>query len=534
MVMEGLVILCAGALLLADPKPAPDTAEERDRQVAATLAVQTALEKGRELIVRGDFKTAVYVLEGQVPHINGNRAYLRTLQDAYRGHIKELRLTKKDADAEIYARRLSILDPGSVLESPPKPASGTVAKATPPAKTNPAPAGADNAAARPPTVRMQGDEQPAGAKTQAAAARELLNQADQEFAQQHYREAGQLYERAHQAEPGVTAASKGRWAYCKLHAVAQQINQKGAEPPRWPDLEREVRAALELAPQLDFGKQLLAEIDKRKAGAGNSGSRWQDLPVQHTPRNAQGWSVAESANFRVLHNQTQELAAQAARIAERTRAEMQAKWFGSADRPWSPKCDVYLHANAQDYHRLTHVPTASPGHSKVEMDSGRLLSRQVHVRCDHPNMLTAVLPHETTHVVLAGGFTDVPIPRWADEGIAVLTEPREQIDRHLRNLSKHYQDGTLFSVRELVEQTYQPQQEKYPEARRIGAFYAQSISLVEFLTNLNGPQTLTAFIRDGLRQGYEPALQRHYGIRDFNDLQQRWMQHAFRTVAASP
>src|SRR5262245_34804192 len=57
MVMEGLVILCAGTLLLADPKPGADTTEERDRQIAATLAVQTALEKGRELIVRGDFKT---------------------------------------------------------------------------------------------------------------------------------------------------------------------------------------------------------------------------------------------------------------------------------------------------------------------------------------------------------------------------------------------------------------------------------------------------------------------------------------------
>src|SRR5262245_25472110 len=53
MVMEGLVIVCAGALLLADPKPAADTPDERDRQIAATLAVQTALEKGRELIVRG-------------------------------------------------------------------------------------------------------------------------------------------------------------------------------------------------------------------------------------------------------------------------------------------------------------------------------------------------------------------------------------------------------------------------------------------------------------------------------------------------
>ena len=45
-----------------------------------------------------------------------------------------------------------------------------------------------------------------------------------------------------------------------------------------------------------------------------------------------------------------------------------------------------------------------------------------------------MLPHEATHVVLAGQFGDQPVPRWADEGMAVLTEPRDKIDRHLRNL----------------------------------------------------------------------------------------------------
>lgn len=529
MFMEGLLLFCAGTLFLADPPVASPAGDDRDRQIASTLAVQTALEQGRELILRGDFRTAVHVLEGQITHINGNRAYLRALQDAYRGHIKELRLAKDDAAAETYVRRLRILDPGSLLEQAGETAAKTSRAPTP---TPAAPAVAKAEPVRQPAIRMQGGEEPTPVRKQEPAARTLLAQADQEFARQRYAEAARLYEQAQQLDRELAGSGRARLAYCKLHAVAEQLNQSG-NAARLVELERDVQRALELAPQLDFGQQLLAEIGKRRSAPTPMPDRWQNLPVQHAHRNQYGWCLAESANFRVFHNQPQELAARVAREAERTRTEMMAKWFGSVERPWNSKCDIYLHATAQDYHKLTGLPTDSPGHSKLAMEGTRLVAPQVHLRCDHSNMVTAILPHETTHVVLAAGFSDVAVPRWADEGIAVLTEPREQIDRHLRNLTKHYQEGTLFPVRELVEQTYQPQQEKYPEARRIGAFYAQSISLVEFLTNLKGPQTLTAFLRDGVRQGYEPALQRYYGMRDFQELQQRWTRHAFSSVAVN-
>jgi len=63
----------------------------------------------------------------------------------------------------------------------------------------------------------------------------------------------------------------------------------------------------------------------------------------------------------------------------------------------------------------------------------------------------------------------------------------------------------------------------YPERRRISAFYAQSVALVEFLTNQRGPAVLTSFVRDGLREGYEPALRKHYGM-TFGQPPQAWNQ----------
>ena len=42
-----------------------------------------------------------------------------------------------------------------------------------------------------------------------------------------------------------------------------------------------------------------------------------------------------------------------------------------------------------------------------------------------------------------------------------------------------------------------------------------------------GPQTFSAFVKDGLTGGYEAALRKHYGIQSFDELEQRWRKHTF-------
>ena len=61
----------------------------------------------------------------------------------------------------------------------------------------------------------------------------------------------------------------------------------------------------------------------------------------------------------------------------------------------------------------------------------------------------------------------------------------------------------------------------------VDAFYAESVSLVEFLSRQKGPETFTQFVREGLQNGYEPALQRYYGYQSFAELQQQWLQYTF-------
>jgi hypothetical protein len=276
---------------------------------------------------------------------------------------------------------------------------------------------------------------------------------------------------------------------------------------------------------LNFAKDLLAQIDEQRTGKSISKDFGKDITVRHLAKSPEGWQVAETANFRILHNQSRESAEEVARVAERTRADMQKKWFGDSGDNWKPLCEIRLYATAQEYAKATHESETSPGHSTILCDGPRVTSRHIHLHCDDPNMVSAVLPHEATHVVLADQFSDKPLPRWADEGMAVLTEPREQIDRHLARLPDFARQHQLFTIRQLL------QQEDWPEARLISAFYAQSVSVVGFLAEKNGPQTFTRFVREGRRVGYEKALQQIYGYKDFNELDQEWRKLALNDKA---
>src|SRR5262249_2624026 len=143
-----------------------------------------------------------------------------------------------------------------------------------------------------------------------------------------------------------------------------------------------------------------------------------EVVVRHAEHGANGWALAETANFRVFHNQARELAEQVARVAERTRTEMHKKWFGGTPEGGNPRCDIFLHANGQAYSQQTGKPAGSPGHSSISMEGSRVLVRRIDLHCDVPTMVQAVLPHETTHTVLAGNFGKFQVPRWADEGLA--------------------------------------------------------------------------------------------------------------------
>jgi hypothetical protein len=534
------------------------------------LAIQTTILKAKDYLFQADPRQAVELLEAQLPRINGHRQYLLLMRDAYRDYVKHLRLTNQADLAEKYRKRLAILDPegaeklkavaalpvvagpkvpekSAVVPPPESPVLAQLAETPTRPNSTAGPSlfprrNAPSAVARAKVL----DEDPFHRENEIKAApapapdgarqrlTELLARAEKEFGDRHFNEAKLLFDQVHDSDPGLMSASREHWAYCILFNVVDQLKRPEVAPQALAKLEGDVRHAMSLAPAMpgvtSQGNSLLEMIQGLRGSA--APKKLAAVPVKHFERNQSGWQLAETANFRIFHSQSREYAEQVAQLVERVRSEMHHKWFGAEPAPWTPKCDVVIHATPEAYQRATRVSRDSPGHASIGLDNrtGRVATRRVDFPYGSPALMTDVLPHEATHVVLGGNFGRYEVPRWADEGMAVLSETETRIDAHRRNLAKAMRDGRLMPVRDVITKY---QSKEYPHPSLVMTFYAQSTSLVEYLTKLAGPVAFARFVRDGLEgRNYEAALRKHYNIRDFNELEQRWRRHIQVELAA--
>ena len=238
------------------------------------------------------------------------------------------------------------------------------------------------------------------------------------------------------------------------------------------------------------------------------------------------WQVHETPNFRIYHCDPA-LAEQAAAVAEATRTEQARQWKSTATRtPWSPRCELYLYPTARSYAEATGQPQMSPGISTMSNNGVRVLSRRMNLRADNPLVLTTTLPHEVTHIVLADLFIVQTIPRWADEGIAVLAEPAAEQHHRQADLKEPLDAGRVFKVAQLMTMDY-------PDPKDWRLFYAQSVSLTLFLVEQGPPERFIQFVRDSQRMGPEAALRDVYQIDGLAALQERWLDYARKHVAVN-
>jgi len=162
------------------------------------------------------------------------------------------------------------------------------------------------------------------------------------------------------------------------------------------------------------------------------------------------WFIAESPNFQVcsLHSFTEAKAV--ARHCECLRTQLVDTWNEGAGA-WKPRCQVLLHNSRSDYLRAVgQGGEATLGSSLVKPNSGVVRTRRIDLRVDIANYLTAALPHELCHVVLADRFRDRAAPLWFDEGVALQYDPAEKQRLHERDRQTGLQRGTAYPLPELL------------------------------------------------------------------------------------
>ncbi len=240
-----------------------------------------------------------------------------------------------------------------------------------------------------------------------------------------------------------------------------------------------------------------------------------ELPIH---RQAGGWKRVETENFHCWSLLPDEDARQLALSCELWRAQLQKTWLSQREAvAWTPKCEVVVHPQRDDYNRaLNRLGDMSVGSTRMNFDQGRVVLRRIDVRADASDWSNAALPHELTHVVLGDRFGGRSLPRWADEGIAMLSESLEKHQVRLANLKVILTQQQTLRVSDLVRMQFMP------ERHQLDAFYGQSLALSSLLIRKSTPARFADFVEDAMQQGFDPALQRHYQMSGVAALEQEW------------
>jgi hypothetical protein len=232
------------------------------------------------------------------------------------------------------------------------------------------------------------------------------------------------------------------------------------------------------------------------------------------------WSIALSPSFQVCSLTSAAEAERVARRCEHVRRELAETW-GLADvgQAWTPKCQVILHPTTADY-AVAVGPhfAATYGSSLVKPQVGRITARRIDLRTDVDDYLTAALPHELCHVLLADRFRTQPAPLWYDEGIALLADTEAKQRLHDRDLRDGVRRQIDFSLPELVSA------DNYPATERMGVFYGQCADLTRFLRQVGTAEQLHQFAIRSAEVGVNLAARECYAYEGAQELEHQWRE----------
>lgn len=229
------------------------------------------------------------------------------------------------------------------------------------------------------------------------------------------------------------------------------------------------------------------------------------------------WLVQETANFRIYTLPDTKAAALLPETCEALRKHLLETWFSRIGGDWLPKCDVVVHSSRAGYVKtLGPGSESSSGCATVEIEPGRVAKRRIDLRGDAADCFDCALPHELTHVVVAARFTRRRIPRWADEGMAILAETRQKQTRRREAFQRSLSSVSPYAAAELMALA------DYPAPGRLETFYGQSASLVAYLMERESPSKFLEFVELSTTIPAEQALSRVYGMRNWRELDVAW------------
>jgi hypothetical protein len=233
------------------------------------------------------------------------------------------------------------------------------------------------------------------------------------------------------------------------------------------------------------------------------------------------WWRAETENFRVYSYGTRNLDERVLRECETRRAQIAKTWFAGQDLScWTPKCDLVLHPTLASYRTAAGPPgDCTVACCTIDTPADGMALRRIDVCAARGDWLDH-LPHELTHLLVDCRLTTGDLPRWADEGMALLADPVEKRAAHARDLSRALEGGSQFRLVDLLSM------DQYPRDGQVATFYGQSMAIVKFLVDRGGTEKFAEFVNQACQRGYDVALSTSYGIDSVGELEKQWLAQA--------
>jgi len=207
-------------------------------------------------------------------------------------------------------------------------------------------------------------------------------------------------------------------------------------------------------------------------------------------------------NFRV-EAPSQDAAKRIGDHAEVCRKKIALQWLGQELPRWPAPCPI----------RVQLTRGEAGGVTSFSFSRGRVADQEMTLEGRLDRILASALPHEVTHTIFAAYFGG-PMPRWADEGASLLSEDLREKRRHDQIVIDLLARRGNFAIARLFTM------EEYPSD--LMGFYGQGYSVSRFLVEIGGRPRFLQFVRDGMRNGWDSAASRHYGLADCREIDRAW------------
>src|SRR5437868_10217828 len=214
-------------------------------------------------------------------------------------------------------------------------------------------------------------------------------------------------------------------------------------------------------------------------------------------------------NF-VVHAPTQEIATQVGRAAEHFRRQLAIEWLGYELPQWAAPCPIRVKVGQLGAGGQTTFSFFPNGKGSAEV-----CNWDMKIQGSLERILDSVLPHEVSHTIFACHFRR-PLPRWADEGAATLAEHESEKRRQVLTLKQVIDTRRRIPLASLLNIKDYPR-----DMQDVMTLYAEGYSLAELLVQEGGRTRYLKFLADAHQQGWEHAVQTHYGYRSVESLEQR-------------